>query len=251
MTVMEPGLDYETVDGVTTVTLRNPAKRNAMTPAMWRQLPEVLEKLAGTTTVRALVLTGHGSTFCAGADIGSFNGDLGVQELAVVAEEALAAFPRPTLAVVRGHCVGGGVQLAGACDLRFSSEDAMFGVTPARLGVVYGAASTRRLVTLVGPSAAKHLLFSAELIDSERALRIGLVDEVLPPGALDQRVTDFTSVLAARSQLTQTSVKEFVDGEPDAARQKYWVDQTLESGELAEGAAAFMERRTPRFPWSG
>lgn len=251
MTAMEPGLEYGTGDGVATVALRNPAKRNAMTPAMWRQLPEVLEKLAGSTSVRALVLTGHGGTFCAGADISSFHAEDDIPALAATAEDALAAFPKPTLAVVRGHCVGGGAQLAGACDLRFATEDALFGVTPARLGVVYPASSTQRLVRLVGPSAAKHLLFSAELIGSERALRIGLVDEVLPPGALDQRVAEFTTLLASRSQLSQVAAKEYVDGEPDDARREYWLRQARESGELAEGASAFLERRAPRFPWTG
>lgn len=247
---MEPGLDCGTADGVATVTLRNPAKRNAMTPAMWRQLPELLDKLAASPAVRAVVLTGYGNTFCAGADISSFSPEVDVQDLAVRAEEALAAFPGPTLAVLRGHCVGGGAQLAVACDLRFATDDALFGVTPARLGVVYAASSTQRLVRLAGPSATKHLLYSAELIGAERALRVGLVDEVLPAGALESRVAEFTALLAARSQLTQVSAKEYVDGPPDAARQDHWARQATDSGELAEGATAFLERRPPRFPWS-
>lgn len=121
----------------------------------------------------------------AGADIASLRDPAGrPQALAVRAEEALAAFPRPTLAAVRGYCVGGGSQLAAACDLRFAEEGASFGVTPAKLGIVYPSSSTRRLVALVGPAAAKFLLFSGELIGTERALRTGLVDEVLPAGAL-------------------------------------------------------------------
>lgn len=253
---MEPGLEHETVDGIATVTLRHPAKRNAMTIGMWRQLPKVLSELSSDPAVRALVLTGHGSTFCAGADIGSLRevgADDSPQELAVDAEEALAAFPKPTLAVVRGHCVGGGCQLAVACDLRFASDDAVFGVTPARLGIPYPASTTRRLVELTGPATTKYLLYSAELIGAERALRTGLVDEVLPAGALDQRVAEFAAVLVARSQLSQAVAKEYVThagSEPDTERQAYWARQASDSGETAEGVAAFLERRAPRFPWT-
>ncbi|GHB09623.1 enoyl-CoA hydratase/isomerase family protein [Streptomyces chryseus] len=253
---MEPQLDHTVADGVATVVISNPAKRNAMTAGMWAALPGLLERLAGDREVRALVLTGAGDTFCAGADISSLrergerDGEPGdaPQGLAVRAEDALAAFPKPTLAAVRGYCVGGGGQLAGACDLRFAEEGASFGITPAKLGIVYPASSTRRLVSLVGPSTAKYLLFSGELIDAERALRTGLVDEVLPRGELDKRVAEFTRVLVSRSQLTQAAAKEFADGRDD--RDAHWAAQARGSGDTAEGVAAFLERRTPRFTWT-
>lgn len=246
---MEPQLKQSVVDGVATVVISNPAKRNAMTAAMWRALPGLLAPLAADRAVRALVLTGEGGTFCAGADISTLQepGDE-QQTLAVRAEEALAAFPKPTLAAVRGYCVGGGSQLAAACDLRFAEEGAQFGVTPSKLGIVYPASSTRRLAALVGPSAAKHLLFSGELIDTERALRTGLVDEVLPTGELDKRVAEFARVLVSRSLLTQAAAKEFANGRTD--RDAYWSGQARGSGDTAEGVAAFLERRQPRFTWS-
>jgi enoyl-CoA hydratase/carnithine racemase len=239
-------------DGVTTLVLHNPAKRNAMTEAMWRELPGLLAGLADDAAVRVLVVTGAENTFCAGADIATLRDSVeSSQALAVAAEEALSAFPKPTLAAVRGHCVGGGAQLAAACDLRFASSEALFGVTPARLGIVYPASSTRRLVRLVGPSTAKFLLFSGELIDSERALRSGLVDEVHPEDELDARVADFARTLVARSQLTQAAAKEFTaDPAPDASRSEHWRRIAAESGEAAEGAAAFLERRAPRFRWT-
>ncbi|MEU8893134.1 enoyl-CoA hydratase/isomerase family protein [Streptomyces sp. NPDC048442] len=262
---MSPQVNHTVADSVATVVLSNPAKRNAMTAGMWRALPVLLGRLAADREVRALVLVGDGDTFCAGADISSLrgpgdgNGDAGggdagggaggtTQELAVRAEEALAAFPKPTLAAVRGYCVGGGSQLAAACDLRFAEEGALFGVTPAKLGIVYASSSTRRLAALVGPSAAKYLLFSGELIDTERALRTGLVDEVLPDGQLAKRVAEFTRVLVSRSQLTQAAAKEFADGRID--RDAYWAEQQRGSGDTAEGVAAFLERRTPRFEWN-
>ncbi|MFF3749216.1 enoyl-CoA hydratase/isomerase family protein [Streptomyces sp. NPDC002018] len=279
---MEPHLPHTVSDGIATVVIHHPAKRNAMTASMWRELPPLLGRLAEDPDVHVLVLTGEGATFCAGADISSlrepprtraagepgeergqesgepgeaFSGaDDDPRSLAVRAEEALAAFPGPTLAAVRGHCVGGGCQLAAACDLRFAEEGALFGVTPARLGIVYPESSTRRLVSLVGPSTATYLLFSAELIGTERALRTGLVDEVLPAGELGRRVAEFARILVSRSRLTQAAAKEFVSGRTgrpslsgQSDRTAYWTERARASGETAEGVAAFLERREPRF----
>ncbi|OXS33473.1 enoyl-CoA hydratase/isomerase family protein [Streptomyces sp. XY006] len=246
---MDPQLQHSVAESVATVVISHPEKRNAMTAAMWRALPPLLGELADDPAVRVLVLTGEGGTFCAGADISTLRGSpQEAQGLAVRAEEALAAFPKPTLAAIRGHCVGGGAQLAAACDLRFAEEGALFGVTPAKLGIVYPSSSTRRLVSLVGPATAKYLLFSGELIDAERALRTGLVDEVLPAGGLGKRVAEFARVLVSRSQLTQAAAKEFADGRTD--RDAHWAAQARASGDTAEGVAAFLERRQPRFGWS-
>ncbi|MEU6665145.1 enoyl-CoA hydratase/isomerase family protein [Streptomyces sp. NPDC046727] len=246
---MEPQLSHQVADSVATVVIRHPARRNAMTAAMWRALPPLLDRFARDPDVRALVLTGAGDTFCAGADITALRQEPEEpQNLAKAAEEALIAFPKPTVAAIRGHCVGGGAQLAVACDLRLAEEGARFGVTPARLGLVYPAASTRRLASLVGPSTAKYLLFTAELIDTGRALRTGLVDEVLPPGGLEARVAELTRVLVSRSQLTQAAAKEFVNGRAD--RDAHWAERARGNGDATEGIAAFLERRQPRFTWS-
>lgn len=246
---MEPQLLHSVGDGIATVVIHHPAKRNAMTAGMWRALPTLLDGLAADPAVRAVVLTGEGDTFCAGADISTLRGSSDeAQGLAVRAEDALAAFPKPTLAAVRGYCVGGGAQLAAACDLRFAEAGALFGVTPAKLGIVYPASATRRLVSLVGPATAKYLLFSGELIDAERALRTGLVDEVLAGDELDKRVTEFARVLTARSLLTQAAAKEFANGRTD--RDTHWAEQARGSGDTAEGVAAFLERRPPRFTWT-
>jgi enoyl-CoA hydratase/carnithine racemase len=249
----EPALLVEVADGAATVTISNPALRNALTPAMWQSLPGLLDGLAADPAVRVVVLTGAGGSFSAGADISGFTGPGGpraAQEAAVAAEDALAAFPKPTLAAVRGWCVGGGCQLAVACDLRFAAQDARFAITPAKLGIVYPASSTRRLVELTGPATAKHLLFSAETIDAQRALRTGLVDEVLPVDGLDKRVREFADVLRSRSQLTQAAAKEFTAAAPGAIRAAHWARQAAAGGDTAEGVAAFLERREPRFTWS-
>ncbi|MDX3356249.1 enoyl-CoA hydratase-related protein [Streptomyces sp. ME01-24h] len=249
-----PGLRVHTVAATATVTISNPAKRNAMTVAMWRELPRLLECLAADPAVRVLVLTGAGGTFCSGADISGLrdpaNGPGAAQSAVVEAEEALAAFPKPTLAAIRGACVGGGCQLAAACDLRFAAQGARFGVTPARLGIVYPASATRRLVDLVGPSTAKYLLYSAELIGHEQALRAGLVDEVLAEDELDKRVEEFAGVLASRSLLTQAAAKEFVAPGLAPERIGHWTRQAETSDDTAEGVAAFLEDREPRFTWT-
>ncbi len=237
---------------VATVVIRNPARRNAMTPAMWRQLPVLLDGLETDPAVHALVLTGADGTFCAGADLGDLDEllEAGDGSIAVAAEERLASFAKPTVAAIRGACVGGGCQLAVACDLRLAAEDARFGVPPARLGLVYPAATTRRLARLVGPSAAKHLLFTSELVDAARALRIGLVDEVLPADGLAARVETITLAVAERSRLTVAAAKEIIDGRADDDRIAWWQGQVRASGEAREGVAAANERRPPRFTWT-
>ncbi|NBE81097.1 enoyl-CoA hydratase/isomerase family protein [Micromonospora rubida] len=252
MGVSDAELTVGTAGPVATIVISNPRRRNAMTAAMWRQLPVLLDRLEADERVRALVLTGAAGTFCAGADLGDLDEllDAGDASLAVAAEERLAAFAQPTVAAISGACVGGGCQLAVACDLRLAAADARFGVPPARLGLVYPAPTTRRLARLVGPSAAKHLLFTAELIDAERALRIGLVDEVLPPDELAARVAAVTATIAERSRLTVTAAKEIVDERADEDRIAWWHGQVRASGEAREGVAAANERRPPRFRWA-
>ena len=175
-------------DGIATLTLRRPAKRNAVTYDMWLAIAEHCRALARDPSVRVLLVRGEGAHFCAGADIaGLADADQAQYQAAnAAADEALASFPKPTIAVITGACVGGGTELAVACDLRIADATARFGITPARLGLVYPAPAVARVVRLIGPSPAKHLLYSAELIDAERALRIGLIDELHPPGELER-----------------------------------------------------------------
>ncbi|TDD84080.1 enoyl-CoA hydratase/isomerase family protein [Actinomadura rubrisoli] len=253
---MTAGLDCQIAEGVGTITIDRPAKRNAMSADMWRALPGLLDGLAADPGVRVLVLTGAGGNFCAGADISELaeidRHDGG--HLSTAAEVALAAFPKPTLAAIEGFCVGGGCQLAAACDLRFAAEGARFGITPAKLGIVYPAVATTRLVRLVGPSAAKYLLYSADLVGAAHALRIGLLDEVVPADGLRARVAQFTGTLAGRSLLTQRATKDIVDaiaaGDPVDDRVRGWLAEVKAGGDADEGVAAFLERRAPRFTWT-
>ncbi|MGY1914351.1 enoyl-CoA hydratase/isomerase family protein [Blastococcus sp. SYSU DS0973] len=252
-----------TRDGsVAVLTIDRPEKRNAMTVGMWAALPAVLAPLAEDPGVRVLLVTGAGPSFCAGADISDLLGGddprdpmAEVRRHNLAAQAALRTFPKPTVAVVRGHCIGGGVELATCCDLRFADHSAVFGVTPAKVGIVYTPSSTKALVDLVGPATTKYLLYSGELIDAPTALRTGLVDRLVEADDLEAEVHRFAAVLASRSALTQRATKEVVadlggggDGETRAATRYL---ETIAAGELAEGVAAFAERRPPRFRWSG
>ncbi|TFV86047.1 enoyl-CoA hydratase/isomerase family protein [Blastococcus sp. CT_GayMR16] len=247
---------------VARLTIDRPEKRNAMTAAMWAGLPGVLAGLADDADVRVLVVTGAGPSFCAGADISELlGGPDPADPMAVVRRDNLAAqaalrnFPKPTVAMIRGHCIGGGVEIATCCDLRFADPTGVFGVTPAKVGIVYTPSSTKALLDLVGPAMTKYLLFSGELIDAPTALRVGLVDQLVPADDLEAEVHRFADILASRSALSQRATKETVaalasgsDGEHLVAR---WYRETIAVGELAEGVSAFADRRPPRFPWSG
>jgi enoyl-CoA hydratase/carnithine racemase len=247
---------------VAVLTIDRPAKRNAMTAGMWAALPELLADLADDPGIRVLVVTGAGPSFCAGADIADLlsGADAGdpmaeVRRDNLAAQAALREFPRPTVAMIRGHCIGGGVELAVACDLRLTDPTGLFGVPPAKVGIVYTPASTKALLDLVGPATTKYLLFSGELIGAAEALRCGLVDRVVAADALEAEVRRLADVLASRSALSQRATKEVLaaltggrDGEAEAGR---WYRETIARGELAEGVAAFADRRPPRFPWTG
>jgi enoyl-CoA hydratase/carnithine racemase len=249
-----------TVEGSTgTITLHRAAKRNAVTYDMWVALGEACHRLAHDATVRVVVLRGEGDHFCAGADITELLADrpAGVpsfMDVNMAAEHALATLPKPVVAVVQGDCIGGGAALAIDCDLRIAAEGSRFGITPAKLGIVYPPASLERAVRLLGP-AAKRLLYTGDLIDAAEAHRIGLVDEVLPVDGVEARVSALCATLAERSLLTQAGTKEMVaavlaHGQVPADLAASWAREVAAAPDPAEGVAAFVERRAPRFTWS-
>lgn len=250
-----PGL-IETRDAaVVTLWLDRPAARNAMTAAMWNALAERCSALATDAELRMVVIRGTGRHFCAGADIAGLAGDewSDYRRINEAAEEAVAALPMPTVAAIRGSCVGGGAQIALACDIRLAESTARFGVTPARLGLVYPATATARLVRTVGVSTAKRLLFTGELLDAAEALRVGLVDELHEGEALDQRLAGLGDAIGRSSMLTQRAAKEMVaaaaDGVIPAALVDRWDREVAASPDRSEGIAAFGEKRPPTFTW--
>ncbi|MDX6280425.1 MAG: hypothetical protein QOH03_1496 [Kribbellaceae bacterium] len=247
---------------VARVVIDRVPKRNALTRAMWEALPGLLAELAADPEVKVLLVTGAGPTFSAGADIGELvSGADPADPMAELrahnlrAQAALREFPKPTVAVIRGHCIGGGLEIAVNCDFRFAASGSTYGVTPARIGVVYPPAAIKVLLDLVGPATSKYLLFSGELLTAEEAYAKGLVDRIFAENALDAGAAEFAATLISRSQLTIRSAKETVNAllaEADAdqlAFRRY--RETIADGELIEGIAAFQEKRSPKFPWRG
>jgi len=247
-------------EGVVTVELHRPERRNAVTYAMWAALGRLLPVLAADDAVDVVVLRGSpGGPFSAGADISEFGELRSTPESAAAyggavtgGERALLDFPKPTVALVQGWAVGGGTQLAAACDLRVCDSTARFGVTPAKLGIVYALPSTARLVDVVGPSWASWFLLTGELVDADTALRIGLVHEVHTAAVVEARAYELAGVLASRARVSQVGAKSLLarvargQREEDAAVHETY-RQSLTGPEYAEGVAAFLAKRAPDF----
>jgi enoyl-CoA hydratase/carnithine racemase len=245
--------------GVATIWLARPEKRNALNYAMWAELEAACGTLRTDPDVRVVLLRGRGDHFCAGADIVDLHaprapGERSFMEVNLAAEQALATLPFPTVAVLQGDVVGGGCALAIDCDLRVATSDARFGITPAKLGLVYPVASIERATRLLGPAATKRLLFTGELIGAADALHLGLVDSVHDAELLTVRVDELVTTLAARSLLTQAATKEMVTAigrhghVPDEVVTR-WTAIAAAANDAREGTSAFTERRTPHFTW--
>jgi enoyl-CoA hydratase/carnithine racemase len=248
----------ESAGAVAVLTIDRPEKRNAMSFDMWSALPSLLDKVATDDGVRALVIRGT-DHFSAGADISEFTslradpaGAKRYSEAVHTGERAIATLQKPTIAAINGVCVGGGCVIALACDLRIASNDARFGITPAKLGIVYNATSTKRLVEAVGPAWASQILFTAELVDAPTALRIGLVNELHAPDAVAPRALTLAETMATRSQVSiqgaKTIIKRITDGHPteDEAVEALY-EASVRSPDYAEGVRAFLEKRPPHF----
>lgn len=261
MTSQPDDLIRTTRDGsVGTIWLNRPGKRNAMNYAMWAGLEAAAGTLESDPEVRVVVIRGAGDHFCAGADITELNvarsaGERSFGEVNMDAEAALATLAKPTVALITGDCIGGGCALAIDCDMRIATSDARFGITPAKLGIVYPSASLERVTHLLGPAATKRLLFTGDLIDAEAALRVGLVDEVIDRGDAENRLATLTAVLASRSLLTQSATKAMVaavlaNGSVTEDVRAHWTRVAAAAPDLPEGIAAFVDKREPRFTWS-
>ena len=243
------------------IVFDHPERRNAISEQMWRALPQAAGELAADPTVRVVVLRGAGDVaFVSGADISEFGrirtGGAAAGQydaLTDAAFSALLALPKPVIAMVHGFCVGGGLALALTADLRFASEDARFAIHAALLGLGYGEAGIRTLVSLVGPSCAKEILFSARLFDAPEALRMGLVNGVLPKAALDEAVRRQAQAIAENAPLTLVAVKRVVAelgrdaAQRDPAGTAAAIRACFESADYREGVRAFLEKRRPRF----
>ncbi|KAA2237052.1 enoyl-CoA hydratase [Salinarimonas soli] len=248
------------LDGaVATLSIDNPARRNALDLEMWRALPEIAAGLARDERVRALVVRGAGDgPFASGADIAEFEtvradaaGGRAYEAANEAAFDALAALPQPTIAMIRGFCLGGGFGLALACDLRIAGRDAVFGIPAGRLGVGYPPGAMRMVVAAMGAAAAKDLFFTARRIDAETARSLGVVRDVVAPEALEAEVAGLAQVIAANAPLTLRAAKAAIDkasgiAAPDGSAAAL-AAACFDSEDYREGRTAFLDKRAPVF----
>ena len=243
---------------IAVVTLERPEKKNALTLAMWRALCEIVDDLGRDRSVRCVVLTGR-ETFCAGADIYEFpavrsdRGQALIYEAAVQAAlEAINVCSKPTIAAIRGYCIGGGLGIALACDFRFAGNGAVFAVPAAKLGIVYGVAECALLVAGVGVSRAKRILFAGARFGAREASRIGLAELVKDVDVLDAALA-FAAELADNAPLSIAAMKLTLNAiaEPHVVARLDAItaatDAALDSEDYRNAIAAFNAKRAPVF----
>ena len=243
------------------ITFSNPARFNAMTYDMWRELPEALAAFDSDPAVRVVVLAGDGDkAFVSGADISQFeqqraNEDARAEYNRVVEAAYLAPVlaAKPVVAKIRGICMGGGLGLAAACDVRFAADDAVFRMPAARLGLGYSFTGMRRFVQVLGAVNTADIFFSARKFDAKDALRMGFVSRVIPAAELDREVGTYCALMAENAPLSLISAKAAIREilKDPAARDlealQRQIDACWASEDYREGRTAFMEKRTPNF----
>ncbi|HSV51092.1 MAG TPA: enoyl-CoA hydratase [Burkholderiaceae bacterium] len=250
------------LDGSTLhIRFNNPARHNALSVDMWEAVPPLLKRAQQDDRVRLVVFSGAGEkAFVSGADISQFE-DMRAAREAVSRYEAMAEetlmgihdFPKPTLACIRGYCIGGGVNVAISCDIRIASTDSVFAIPAARLGLGYRYSAMKNLVDLIGPGAAKDLFFTARRVDAVEARTMGLVSRVCPPEALDGLLGEYAAAMADNAPLTVAAGKaitrEILKPSPelDMALCQSLIRGCFESADYTEGRNAFMQKRKPVF----
>jgi enoyl-CoA hydratase len=247
------------IDGhVATLTINRPDKLNALNIETRRAMVKALEELAANDDVRVVVITGAGDkAFVAGADIAEFEGRSPVEQFRVMNDTnmflAIDEFPKPTIAAINGFCLGGGCETAMACDIRIASEKAKLGQPEINLGLIPGGGGTQRLPRLVGMGAAFKLLYTGDFVKADEALRIGLVDEVVPAENIKDRAKELAETIATKSpvalrlikQAVRASVRTPLDDGLDQEVSLFAL--AFASDDMTEGVDAFLNKRTPTF----
>jgi len=251
----------QTADGIGTVTFNNPEKRNAMSLDMWEGLGSALTELRDDPAVRVVILVGAGDkAFVSGADISQFEQTRHNAEASEeysrrsAAQRALLAdYPKPTIACIRGFCLGGGMQVAMMSDIRIASDNSQFGIPAARLGIAYGYDGLKHLVSLVGPSWARLLMYTGMRIDAAEALRIGLVDRVVADAELGSATLEIARSISNNAPLAIKAAKITIaqvlkdEGHRDMEAIRNIGIACMDSEDFREGRRAFMEKRKPQF----
>jgi enoyl-CoA hydratase/carnithine racemase len=246
---------------VGTLIFNNPERHNAVSLPMWEATSRILDDFARDDQIRVVVLTGAGGkAFVSGADISKFEDERANEEAqkryAAAVERAYATvheFSKPTIAMIRGYCIGGGLGLAVCCDLRICTDDSRFALPAAKLGVGYTYAGLRRFIDVVGPAFTKEIFFTARQFDAAEAREMGLVNRVLPDAELEPYVKDYAETIAGNAPLTVHAVKYIVgevlkdESRRDVARCAELVQRCWSSNDYHEGRKAFLEKRKPAF----
>jgi enoyl-CoA hydratase/carnithine racemase len=243
------------------MTFNNPKRHNAVSIDMWEGIPVLLDQFDADPEIRVVVLKGAGEkAFVAGADISQFEQQRSspdavayYEQIAETASRRLATVAKPTIAMIRGYCIGGGVAISLCCDLRIATESSRFAVPAAKLGLGYRHAGLQTLVSLVGPSFAREIFFTARQFTATEAHEMGLINRVVAEGDLEVYVRDYCATIAANAPLTIASVKRIVaeiikpSGNLDEDLCRRLVQGCFDSEDYAEGRRAFMEKRKPVF----
>lgn len=239
--------------------LNRPDKRNALNLGMWQRMIELLAEAEDDPSIRLLIVTGEGKAFAAGADITEMQAVFDdptmaetIAEVTYQSQKALHRFPKPTIAMIRGACVGGGCGIAMCCDLRFADTTAKLGITPGKLGLIYSLADTKRLVDAVGVSSATDILYTGRIIAAEEAKAMGLVDRLYAEDELETQVQTFADQVCAASQFSAESTKQIIhmiqDGVvDDTSDTRALFVKSFSGADFNEGFTAFTEKRTPNF----
>ena len=248
-------------EGVGVVTFNNPEKRNAMSLDMWEGFGHALTELRDDSEVRVVILVGAGDkAFVSGADISQFektrhNAEASEEysKRSAAQRALLANYPKPTIACIRGFCLGGGMQVAMMSDIRIAAKDSRFGIPAARLGIAYGYDGLKHLVSLVGPSWARLIMYTGMRIESAEALRIGLVDRVVPDAELCNATMEIARTISGNAPLAIQAAKITIaqvlkdEGQRDMEAIKQIGIVCMDSEDFREGRRAFMEKRKPQF----
>ncbi len=256
-----PNMIAEKNGPVGRLIFNKPAKHNATSSDMWEAIPVILDDFEKDPAIRVVIVTGAGDkAFVSGADISEFEKARNTpeqikryDEIGEIANARLTKCAKPTIARIRGYCVGGGLAVSLTCDIRIASANSRFAVPAAKLGLGYRAAGIKTLMNVVGPAYAKEIFYTGRMFDAQEALQMGLINRVVPDAELDAYVDNYCKLIGQNAPLTMHAAKRTVeelsrlDGKADLDRCAALVKECFASDDYIEGRTAFMEKRKPMF----